>query len=97
MDVDVLGVLAEDVVGDIAEPGDLDAFLSNGLDLISRAELVVLDLVSWEKLHPREGGFPRYLYRRVPDGRGNLRLCRETAGKPAAEGGIGGSSAEEGF
>ena len=46
MDVDVRRMLAaEDGVHDIAEPSDLDAFLSGGLDLVGRAELVMLNYV----------------------------------------------------
>ena len=46
MDVDVRRMLAaEDGVHDVAEPGDLDAFLSSGPDLVSRAELVMLNYV----------------------------------------------------
>ena len=46
MDVDIRRMLAaEDGVHDIAEPSDLDAFLSGGLDLVGRAELVMLNYV----------------------------------------------------
>lgn len=49
MDVDIRRMLAaEDGVHDIAEPSKLDAVPSGGLDLVSRAELVVLDQMEME-------------------------------------------------
>ena len=49
MDVDVRRMLAaEDGVHDIAEPSKLDAVPFGGLDLVSRAELVVLDQMEME-------------------------------------------------
>ena len=46
MDVDIRRMLAaEDGVHDVAEPGDLDAFLSGGLDLVGRAEDTVTELI----------------------------------------------------
>ena len=55
MDVDIRRMFAaEDGVHDIAEPSDLDAFLSGGLDLVGRAELVVLDQMEME--FPLVGG-----------------------------------------